>query len=85
MWQEHAACAGAPDPEVFFRDDDPADAFAVCARCPVTAECADWATRQPWPGFTGIAGGRLWVRGQPPSRAQLNRRHAQHRRATHGR
>jgi len=47
-WGLRAACRGE-DPELFF--PDPSDtagisaAVAVCVRCPVTAECAAWATR----------------------------------------
>lgn len=47
---DHAACAGDPDPEMWFRapvDDEGrksrATALTICARCPVRRECAQWA------------------------------------------
>jgi WhiB family redox-sensing transcriptional regulator len=43
-WRLAAVCAQT-DPEAFFpeKGGSPAAAKAVCARCPVTAECLDWA------------------------------------------
>jgi WhiB family transcriptional regulator, redox-sensing transcriptional regulator len=45
-WREKAACNGV-DSDVFFPDsEDPADsvaAKAVCAECPVAAECLQYA------------------------------------------
>jgi WhiB family transcriptional regulator, redox-sensing transcriptional regulator len=48
-WREFAACVGE-DPELFYPvgEDGPAllqiaEAKAVCARCPVLAECRDFA------------------------------------------
>ena len=49
-WQARAICVGA-DPELFFpaADGGPAQveqetaAKAVCANCPVLAECREWA------------------------------------------
>ncbi|MFF4249939.1 WhiB family transcriptional regulator [Streptomyces sp. NPDC001663] len=50
-WLRGAACAGE-DPELFFPVGtegpalrDIAAAKRVCARCPVTVECLDWALR----------------------------------------
>jgi hypothetical protein len=60
-WLARAACAGV-DPELFFppaetgpaRARQEAAAKAVCARCPVTAECREWAlVALPF----GVAGG----------------------------
>lgn len=62
-WQLRAACRGA-DTEQFFHPENErgprrlareAAAKAVCARCPVQRECADYAlrTREPY----GIWGG----------------------------
>jgi WhiB family redox-sensing transcriptional regulator len=64
-WRDRAACLGA-DPELFH--SSPSDragggtrrearAKAVCARCPVRAECLDWATSRDiregiWGGLT---------------------------------
>jgi WhiB family transcriptional regulator, redox-sensing transcriptional regulator len=49
-WRDRAACRDA-DPELFFPVTDMgpgarqvADAKAVCARCPVRAQCLDYAT-----------------------------------------
>lgn len=48
-WRENAACRDA-DPELFFPVSDMgpgarqvAEAKAVCARCPVRAQCLDYA------------------------------------------
>lgn len=48
-WRQHAACRHA-DPELFFPigTSGPAllqvkEAKAVCARCPVTEQCLQWA------------------------------------------
>lgn len=57
-WQQHGLCR-VVDADVFFpppyfehkpeREAREAKARAVCARCPVRAECLDWAlaTREP--------------------------------------
>ncbi|MGW3646841.1 WhiB family transcriptional regulator [Streptomyces sp. NPDC000878] len=60
-WLRQAACAGE-DPELFFPVGtagpalrDIATAKRVCARCPVAAQCLEWALRS---GQTsGIWGG----------------------------
>ncbi len=62
-WPERAACREpAVDPEWFFpvAETGPsarevAAAKAVCARCPVAAQCLDWAIRAGEPA--GIWGG----------------------------
>lgn len=43
-WSARAACLGM-DPLLFFptRGDDTGPAKAVCAGCPVQAECLEWA------------------------------------------
>lgn len=41
-WQEHAACRGHHDPEVFFpHDRDGSAAKVICQRCPVTTQCLE--------------------------------------------
>ena len=45
-WQDRAACADAPDPEIFHPisvTDDPAPALAYCRACPVRLDCLDFA------------------------------------------
>lgn len=46
QWEHHAACLGV-DPELFYPGkEDPADlaaARAVCAECPVAADCLEYA------------------------------------------
>jgi len=51
-WRELAACRGM-GPDLFF-GNDPADALAVCARCPVTLECAQAGAGEE----IGVWGGR---------------------------
>ena len=43
-WHQHGACRGA-DPNLFFpeRGESVKEAKAVCERCPVRAECLDYA------------------------------------------
>ena len=69
-WREQAACQHA-DPEIFWPAGRPrrpthtvATALAICARCPVTGPCREWAV-----GVTVaenmVAGGVLWYAGHP--------------------
>lgn len=46
-WMEQAACSGYEDQNKFFpeRNESQDIAKSVCARCPVTAECLDYAIR----------------------------------------
>ena len=60
-WTDQAICRGA-DPDLFFPigyagppAEQVAAAKAVCANCPVTARCLDWALRAGEPD--GIWGG----------------------------
>ena len=57
-WHDQAACAGKPQ-EWFFpqRGDDVRPAKAVCASCPVNAECLAWALEQDTTTLQGIWGG----------------------------
>lgn len=59
-WRDLAACLGF-DSDVFFPEDMDAEAVArakeVCASCPVTIHCLEWAletnqTEGIWGGFT---------------------------------
>ena len=58
-WHQHGACRGA-DPNLFFpkRGDSVKEAKAVCARCPVRAECLEYALENHesmgiWGGLSG--------------------------------
>lgn len=53
-WVKQAACAGM-DPTMFHphRGEDTRPAEAVCARCPVTRPCLEWALRHREPGVWG--------------------------------
>lgn len=57
-WQRWAACRGA-DAELFFppRRGSAVAAKAICARCPVAAECADYALAFPPERLAGVWGG----------------------------
>lgn len=57
-WSDDAACAGV-DPDLFFPDEGehPTEALAICAVCPVRAECLEEAIRTDerhgvWGGMT---------------------------------
>ena len=54
-WTRDALCAQA-DPEIFFPDkgQPTRDAKSICRRCPVRAECLEWALAH---GEQGIWGG----------------------------
>jgi Transcription factor WhiB len=69
-WQYDAACQDAPDPDVFFpgKGEDGGAAKQVCAACPVTSECLDFAlATMPHPDMDfGVYGGLT-----PPERARL--------------
>lgn len=57
-WTEHAACRGLPT-RLFYPDrgHNPHAAKMVCARCPVTAECAAAGTTEThgvWAGTTPV-------------------------------
>ncbi|RCV51196.1 WhiB family transcriptional regulator [Marinitenerispora sediminis] len=45
-WQDDAACRGA-DTELFFTPGYESVAKAICAQCPVRAECLDYAVSRP--------------------------------------
>ena len=73
-WRERAACREpGVDPELFFPVSElgPAAlqitaALVVCARCPVAAQCLDWALRAGEPA--GVWGGTT-----PGERRRLRR------------
>ena len=70
-WRTRAACCGTPGPDLFFPLDTTggpaarqvAAAKAVCARCPVLAECRSWAINHEaygiWGGLTEHQRARL--------------------------
>jgi WhiB family transcriptional regulator, redox-sensing transcriptional regulator len=73
-WLDLAACREV-DPEIFFPISTTGaaigqvrEAQAICARCPVTAECLDWAQRMG-PDY-GVWGGTI-----PDERRALRRTH----------
>jgi hypothetical protein len=62
-WQERAACKGHPEAWIFDATirDDPAvwlRAGHICAKCPVSTECAEWAQTER--EYDGIAAGWVW-------------------------
>lgn len=65
-WQTDAACAEIGDLDLFYpsKGGSNVDAKAVCSRCPVAAECLDYALaieageqHGQWVGRFGIWGG----------------------------
>ena len=71
-WRDDAACIGV-DPEAFYPIGHSREAAAVaqaairvCARCPVTDRCAEFA--EDHAGATGVWAG-VWL-DRPPSSAQ---------------
>lgn len=54
-WADHGACRGL-DPDLFFPEKAGAEirfAQAVCARCPVIAECREWGILHEIHGIWG--------------------------------
>jgi WhiB family redox-sensing transcriptional regulator len=47
VWMRHGLCAISPDPDLWFPETGgsqaAAEAKAVCVRCPVRAQCLDYA------------------------------------------
>lgn len=93
-WQQHGLCR-ASDGAIFFppihfepkpeREAREAKAKAICAQCPVRAECLDWAltTREPygvWGGYSErerkalLLGKRSPTAGAPRSGARMAKR-----------
>ena len=79
-WRARAACRNTPDPELFFPlDTGPAArqvaAKAICARCPVLAECRSWAISHEaygiWGGLTEHQRARL-RHGLPAARGRTS-------------
>ena len=73
-WRSDAACLGV-DPDLFFpeRGGDGRGAKAVCAECPVTAECLDFALINSekfgiWGGKSERERGRIRSRLPMPER-----------------
>jgi len=67
-WRDRAACAGEPT-ELFFPGTGVSTwkAKCICSRCPVIAECLDYATSA---GELGVWGGRMLGLSKHPSRAK---------------
>lgn len=67
-WRERAACLGADAQLFYVVADGPVSlqALAYCQRCPVLANCFDWAMNDT--AFSGIAGGVIMT---PRLRRQL--------------
>lgn len=63
-WRARAACRGL-GPALFFDDDTEAQAQAICARCPVAAQCAQEGRHEP----AGVWGGQTARQRQRPSRS----------------
>jgi WhiB family redox-sensing transcriptional regulator len=78
-WRDRASCLDE-DPELFFPigNTGPAliqveEAKAVCARCPVLAECRAWALDNPKLAEFGVFGGMS--EDERRAVARRNRRH----------
>lgn len=58
-WFDHAACVDAEDPTIFFpqRGETAKPALEFCDRCPVRAQCLEFALATPVSEDFGIWGG----------------------------
>lgn len=58
-WQFAAACIGQPELTDATRPPQVWDGLALCAHCPVIAQCRQWAEEETT--YVGIAGGHVWT------------------------
>ena len=56
LWQNRAVCAGA-DPDVFFSPKRTNEASALCARCPVVAQCRSFSANDRFGVWAGQSRG----------------------------
>lgn len=73
-WAARGACANHPDPDLWFTEADETrqhTAAAICATCPVTAECLGYALSVPH--LSGIWGGTT-----PTMRTRLRNQASRH-------
>ena len=73
-WRLRAACTPAVE-HLFFPPQAEAEtliaqAKAICGRCPVRAECLDWALRHPGAAEHGVWGGMTVCERRPLSRPE---------------
>ena len=54
-WQLRSACADHPELVAHPTPDTLGRALSLCARCPVTGECARWAASEP--AYEGVSAG----------------------------
>jgi WhiB family redox-sensing transcriptional regulator len=66
-WTARAACRGV-DTEIFFptTSDEEAEALAICAECPVRAQCLEYALR-------GRESNGIWGGTTPEQRRRIRR------------
>jgi Transcription factor WhiB len=71
-WMDDAACAGYPEPDIWYPDTkslyslETRQAQAICATCPVRAECYAFGQEQ---NYGGIYGGVLFIGRRPAPNA----------------
>lgn len=58
-WPARAACAKTPGVVDNTRPPKVWDALELCAGCPVSAQCLEWAETEP--SYVGVAGGVVWT------------------------
>jgi WhiB family redox-sensing transcriptional regulator len=54
-WRGESICARHPNPDLWFEENAPAEAVALCRTCPVIGQCLTWALSVP--SLDGVAGG----------------------------
>jgi WhiB family redox-sensing transcriptional regulator len=72
------ACTSSSDPDLFFIEENPSVALALCAICPVRAACLSYAVDNEQYGVWGgtVASQRQEMRGGPLRHSVEQRRHA---------
>lgn len=70
-WQDYAVCVEDPKATNAETPAQTSKALAMCARCPVVAQCREWAESER-PHFMGVAGGLVY--GDDRSKKSHNQR-----------
>jgi hypothetical protein len=78
LLRELGACTTGSDPNLFFLEDDPSHAIALCLTCPVREDCLAYAIDHEQHGIWGgtVPAQREQMRGAPLPHSIEQRRHA---------
>lgn len=74
--RQHGVCTTAPEPDIFFDEENPEPALALCEACPVRALCLSYALEHEQYGIWGATtpAERDGLRGSPLAYSLEDRR-----------